>query len=97
MFIPFYIKSNYSLLSSMLKIDDIIDYSLQHKLPFCFLTDNNMYGAMEFYQKCQKSGLRPILGLEILIEDSTILVYAKNYQGYKSMIKLSTIQNERKI
>ena len=91
MFIPIYIKSNYSLLSSMLKIDDIISYSLKNNLTSCFLTDTNMFGAMEFYQKCKKNHLNPILGLELKIDDFILLVYAKNYEGYQSLIKLSTL------
>ncbi len=97
MFTPIYIKSNYSLLSSMLTIDDIISYSIENNLTSCFLTDTNMYGAMEFYQKCRKKNLNPILGLELTIDDVILLVYAKNYQGYQSLIKLSTLQNEGKL
>lgn len=95
MFTPIYIKSNYSLLSSMLKIDDIIDYSLKNNLTSCFLTDTNMYGAMEFYKKCKMNSLKPILGLELSLMDDVLLVYAKDYLGYQSLIKLSTLQNER--
>jgi len=97
MFTPVYIKSNYSLLSSMLKIEDIISYSLKNNLTSCFLTDSNMYGAMEFYKKCREHQLNPILGLELKLEETTLLVYAKNYQGYQSLIKLSTLQNEEKL
>ena len=97
MFIPIYIKSNYSLLSSMLKIDDIISYSLKNNLTSCFLTDTNMFGAMEFYQKCKKNHLNPILGLELKIDDFILLVYAKNYEGYQSLIKLSTLSNEQNL
>jgi len=94
MFTPIYIKSNYSLLSSMLQIDDIINFSLKNNLTSCFLTDTNMYGAMEFYQKCRENSLKPILGLELLVSDFSLLVYAKDYTGYCSLIKLSTLQNE---
>ncbi len=94
MFIPIHIKSNFSLLSSVLKIDDIIQYSIENHLSSCFLTDTNMYGAMEFFLKCQKKNLNPILGLEVDVSGHKYLVYAKNYQGYQSLIKLSTLQNE---
>ncbi len=97
MFTPIYIKSNYSLLSSMLKIDDMIAYSLKNNLTSCFLTDSNMYGAMEFYKKCREKKLNPILGLELKLEENILLVYAKNYKGYQSLIKLSTLQNEQNL
>ena len=50
MYIPLYVKSNYSLLSSMLKIDDIINYIQKIIIFLCVLCDNNMYGVMEFYK-----------------------------------------------
>ena len=47
-------KSNYNLLSSLLKIDDIIDFAKTKKLPSIAITDSNMFGTMEFIKKCEK-------------------------------------------
>ncbi len=96
-YIPLYNKSNYSLLSSLLKIDDIIAYAKQRNISSISLTDTNMYGAMEFINKCHKEGIKPIIGLNILMSDCDFIILAKDYQGYKTLIKLSTIQNEREI
>ena len=95
--IPIYNKSNYTLLSSLLKIDDIINYAKNNSLSSISLTDNNMFGTMEFIHKCQKENIKPVIGLEINLEDFNIVLYAKDYKGYKSLIKLSTIQSERKV
>ena len=97
MFIPFYNKSNYSLLSSLLKIDDLIDYAKQNNISAIALTDSNMYGTMEFITKCGKENIKAIVGIELLMPKYKFLLLAKDYQGYKSLIKLSTIQNERAI
>ena len=97
MYIPLFNKSNYSLLSSLLKIDDIIEYAKQNNISSIALSDINMYGTMEFKKKCQNENIKPIIGLHIILEDFSIVLYAKNYEGYKSLIKLSTIQNERKV
>ena len=56
MIIPIYNKSNYTLLSSLLKIDDIISYAKKNNLPSISLTDSNMFGTMEFIHKCEKQG-----------------------------------------
>ena len=95
MYIPLYNKSNYTLLSSLLKIDDIIKYAKDSNLQSIALTDTNMYGVMEFIKKCKNNNIKPIIGLDILLNDFNVVVYAKDYEGYKSLIKLSTIQNER--
>ena len=68
MYIPLYNQSNYTLLSSLLKIDDIISYAKEKKLPAIALADMNMFGTMEFYKKCQKENIKPIIGLQIEID-----------------------------
>ncbi len=95
MFNMFYVKSNYSLLNSLLTIDDIINYNIEKKNKVAILCDNNMYGTMEFIKKCQEQGLKPIVGLEITIENYKVLLFVKNYQGYLNLIKICTRQNDR--
>lgn len=95
MFIPLFNKSNYSLLSSLLKIDDIVSFAKHNNISSIALSDINMYGVMEFIKKCSKESIKPIIGLHVLLDHSSILLYAKDYVGYQSLIKLSTIQNER--
>ena len=97
MYIPLYNQSNYTLLSSLLKIDDIIAYAKEKRLPAIALADMNMFGTMEFYKKCQQENIKPIIGLQVEIDNKIIVLYAKDYMGYKCLIKLSTIQHERKI
>lgn len=95
MYIPLYNKSNYSLLSSMLTIDDLVSFAVNHKISSMALSDDSMYGVMEFIKKCQKENIKPIIGLTITLEEFIIVLYCKNYKGYQNLIKLSTIQNER--
>ena len=97
MYIPLFNKSNYSLLSSLLKIDDIINYAKENNISQISITDTNMYATMEFINKCKKENIKPIVGLHIILEEFQIVLFAKNYDGYKTLIKLSTIQNERKV
>lgn len=97
MYIPLFNKSNYSLLSSLLKIDDIINYAKENNISQISITDTNMYATMEFINKCKKENIKPIIGLHIILEEFQIVLFAKNYDGYKTLIKLSTIQNERKV
>ena len=97
MYIPLYNKSNYTLLSSLIKIDNLIEYATSNSLPAIALTDNNMYGTMEFIKKCRGKNIKPIIGLAIELDDYKIVLLAKNYDGYKSLIKLSTIQNEKRV
>ncbi len=97
MYTPLNVKSNYSLLSSLLTIDDIIDYSVSANLSSAVLCDNSMFGMMEFYHKCKNKNIKPVIGLEVKLKDNFICLFAKDYNGYKSLIKLSTIQSEREV
>ena len=97
MYIPLFNKSNYSLLSSLIKISDLIDYAKKENISSIALTDTNMYATMEFIKKCESENIKPIIGLHVLLHDFSIILYAKNYDGYKTLIKLSTIQNEQQV
>ena len=97
MYTSLYVKTNYSLLSSLISIDNYIDYAKNNHLSSLAITDNNMFGVMEFYKKCKNNNIKPIIGLEITIDSQILLLYAKDYEGYKTLIKLSTIQEEREV
>lgn len=97
MYTSLYVKTNYSLLSSLISIDELINSCKQKNITSVAITDNNMYGAMEFYHKCKNNNIKPILGLELIMQDGTLLFYAKDYVGYQTLIKLATIQSERTI
>lgn len=97
MYIPLFNRTNYSLLSSMLKIDDLIFYAKNSNISTIAITDSNMFGTMEFIKSCEKENIKPVVGLELILENFNLYLYAKNYDGYKNLMKLSTIQSERKI
>lgn len=87
---PLYIKTHNSLLHSMIKIDDLINYAKEKEIKALTITDNNMYGVMEFYKKCLKNNIKPIVGLEVEIENQKIVLYVKSYIGYKNLLKINT-------
>lgn len=97
MFTRLYIKTNYSLLSSLISIDKLIELCVLRKVKSIAICDNNMTGVMYFYKECKKNNIKPIVGLDLKFNSAHILMYAKNYDGYKSLIKLSTISSERDI
>lgn len=97
MFTSLYVKTNYSLLSSLVSIDNLILYAVEHKLSALAICDDNMTSTKIFYDKCIKNNIKPIIGLDLKYNNSNILMYAKNFIGYQSLIKLSTISSERDI
>lgn len=107
-FIHLRVKSSYSLLASVLKIDHIVNLAAQHNMPAVALTDyNNLFALLEFSTACTKANIQPICGASVNIsyehenqqKFAEILILAKDDKGYQNLLKLvSTIylENERK-
>ena len=92
------VKTSYSLLSSLNKIEKLVSRAVTLGYTSLAITDhNNMFGVPEFYQECKKNNIKPIIGLELEVGNKNILLYAMNNQGYKNLIKLSTTISEREI
>ena len=96
MYAPLYIKTDNSLLESMISIDKLIKFAKDNNIKALTITDNRMFGVMEFYKACKNNDIKPIIGLEVNY-DKKIVLYAKNNIGYKNLCKITTIISENKI
>ena len=104
----FHIHSHYSLLDGLSKPDSIVKRLKELELPGCSLTDHgNLFGSIKFLQKMTKANLKPIIGIEFYIcdQDATVqdntnrslshfLLYAKNNQGWKTLLKIVAEANK---
>jgi DNA polymerase-3 subunit alpha len=88
MYIPFNVKTNYYLLSSLNDIEKLVSKAKSFGIRSLAITDPNMYSTMDFYHICLKNDIKPIIGLDIKIDSSTILLYAMNYEGYQNLTRL---------
>ncbi len=104
-FVHLHLHSHYSLLDGLPKIDELIEKVQKEAMPAVALTDHGvMYGAIEFYQKAQEAGIKPIIGVEAYVARHSrnqkrpriderpyhLVLLAKNTAGYKNLIKLTT-------
>lgn len=94
---PLYIKTNNSLLSSLIKLDELMQISLKYGFKSLTITDNNMFGVMDFYKICQINHIKPIIGLEVTIDNFKIVLYCLDLNGYHNLCLLSTIASERSL
>ena len=83
------IKSDYSLLKSLIKINDLIEYAKKNNINILSLCDNNLCGSLEFYNACKQNNIKCIIGLEYIYENKKIYLFAKNYNGFKSLLLIS--------
>ena len=96
-YVPLYIKTDNSLQESLIKIEELIKKANEYNITALTITDNNMYGVMDFYKMCKKNDIKPIVGLEVKYKDNIIVLYCMNYKGYQNLIKLTTIISEKDI
>lgn len=87
-YIPLNVKTSYFLLSSLNDITILIEKCKAYNINALAITDPNMFGVMEFYKVCQKNNIKPIIGLELELDDNKLYLYAKNYQGYQNLTRL---------
>lgn len=105
-FIHLHNHSDYSLLDGAAKIKPLVARAVKFGMPALALTDHgNLFGALEFYTAARKAGVKPIIGMEAYIttgdrRDRTakkgsaanhITLLAENEDGYKNLIKLTSI------
>lgn len=93
----FNVLSEYSLLSSTLRIDDYITEAKRLGYTAIGLADNQvMHGALQFYTKAKANGIKPLIGLKVSLQSKIrndkkypFLLYAASEKGYQLLIKLS--------
>lgn len=90
MYTPLYVKTDYSLLSSLIKIDELVECLKKKNISSCAVVDDNLYGTMEVIHKFNKAGIKPIIGLDL----KEILLYAKTNEGYHNLVKIETLKNK---
>ena len=89
------IHTQYSICEGALRTADLAKYCKTNKIKAVGLCDsNNLCGALEFSELLAKSKTQPIIGTQINIHykgnSGKIPLFAKNLEGYKNLIKLSS-------
>ena len=91
---PLKVITDYSLLKSLIKIPDLMEFLKARQITCCGICDENLFGVMDFYTHCLKNGIKPLIGLSLILDGYEIDLYAKNYNGYKNLLKLHTLKHK---
>ncbi|WP_414526820.1 DNA polymerase III subunit alpha [Nodularia chucula] len=104
-FVPLHIHSDYSLLDGASQLPELVDHAISLGMKAIALTDHGvMYGAVELIKICRSKNIKPIIGNEMYVINGDItkqerrpkyhqVVLAKNTQGYKNLVKITTISH----
>src|SRR3972149_2208645 len=105
-FVHLHVHTEYSLLDGLSKVSSLINHLKELDMDTVAATDHGvMYGVIEFYKKCLKEGVKPILGMEGYttnvnlrerpergkFQNFHLLLLAKDKEGYQNLMKLTSI------
>jgi DNA polymerase III subunit alpha len=105
-FVHLHVHTQYSLLDGAIRIEPLLQRVKAYGMDSVAITDHGtMFGAVEFYEKALKSGIKPVIGCECYIAPrsiaektvqdnkglSHIILLAENMEGYRNLCKLATI------
>ena len=93
--------SSFTLLESPTKVKDLAENAKKKGYSALALTDVNItYGLVNFYKAAKETGIKPLLGMQLringLIDQANkydLIVIAKDDQGYKNILRLSSAVN----
>ncbi len=105
-FVHLHVHSDYSLLDSSSRLDDLIGRAKELGFSALALTDHgNMFGSLRFEQKCHAAGIKPLVGCEFYVAGGSrtertgteqgnkyyhLILIAKNIEGYKNLCILTS-------
>ncbi len=92
-FIHLHLHSEYSLVDSILRIENIIDATAEEQMPAIAVTDlSNVFSVVKFYKAAVAAGIKPILGSDVWIERKEqpgkpfrLVLLCQNEQGYRNL------------
>jgi len=103
-FVHLHLHSQFSLLDGANRLGDVVDAAVRNEMPAVALTDHgNMFGAIDFYNRAHRAGIKPIIGIEAYTTEGDhrertrgpsgnnhLVLLARNETGFKNLIKLSS-------
>ncbi|GAB6034308.1 DNA polymerase III subunit alpha [Galenea microaerophila] len=95
-FVHLHVHSEYSVVDSTLKINQLIDFCQTQQQPAIALTDqNNLYALVKFYNAARKAGVKPIIGADVWIENEQneayrLVLLCQNNEGFLNLSRLIT-------
>ena len=104
-FVHLHVHTDYSLLDGCCRIDRLMDRTAELGMSALAVTDHgNLFGAIEFYNQAKAKGIKPLIGCELYLVETSRLekngrsdegktifhlgLLAKNLTGYQNLLKL---------
>lgn len=88
-FIPLNVFSNYALLKSALTLDEYFMLLSKRNIKSAGISDPQYLYAFPYFQKlATKKGIKPLFGVRYLIENTDVILYIVNKEGYRDLMAI---------
>lgn len=100
-FVPLHVHTHYSMLDATTRVPDLVKIAEANNMPAVAITDHGvMYGAVELYNTCKGTNVKPIIGVDLYVVDGDItdhknrqpmhqlVLLCKNATGYQNLVKM---------
>lgn len=97
MFCHLRLHSEFSIVDSAIRIDEVVQACVDDQQGAIALTDlSNLFGALKVYKAARGKGVKPIIGAEVYLSDlplefaagSKVLLLVQNNQGYLNLSEI---------
>jgi len=98
-FVHLRLHTEYSLVDSTIRIKQLMPAVEEGGMPAVAMTDqNNLFAMVKFYRAARAQGLKPIFGVDVLLEDEAdetllfhMILLCQNNTGYHNITKLISL------
>ena len=95
-FVHLRLHTEYSLVDSVVRIPELITQVAAERMPAVAVTDqNNLFALVKFYKAALEKGVKPIVGVDLLIAEpgdrvapTRIALLCQNEAGYRNLTRL---------
>ncbi len=97
-FVHLHVHSEYSLADGIASIKDLVAAAAAQRMPAVAVTDiGNTFGLIKFYRAAVASGVKPIVGVDVWLENITdvhkpyrLILLCQDLSGYRNLCHLLT-------
>ena len=106
-YVPLHVHTEYSLLDGAIRLKELVVQAEAYRMPAVAITDHgNLFGAVDFYRRSVKAGIKPIIGCEVYMAPGSrfekknashsdegffhLILLSKDNAGYKNLVSLVT-------
>jgi len=97
MFVHLRLHTEFSVVDGTNRIDEVIKAAAADRQPAMAITDlNNLFGGVKFYKEARGKGVKPVLGVEMMVEGlgadpaaiTRLVLLVQNKEGYLNLCEL---------